>query len=397
MDVNETPQGFAEPPGENKTLKGFDGADEILETFRCCVCLELLYKPVVLVCGHVSCFWCVHTAMRGDRESHCPICRNSFIHFPSVCELFHFLLLKAYPVVYKRRESQTQEEEIRTGVFSPEISDCLASKIVNNCDTAHNDVSTACEEHHLKSHGDSSDVLVVDNSLKGNGLAEEIGKHVSVSDGLCMLCKKLLVLPVVLNCGHVYCRSCLAVPVDGSLNCPDCQTLHPGKFPKVCLELDHLLELLFPKEYSTRKEEIQVQLDPPPEVQSLCTSSNGSQCGESQPKDYDFASLKEHGLDVNVGVGCDSCGMYPIIGKWYRCKDCTEKIGFDLCESCYSTRSKLPGRFNQQHTSDHKLMLVQPERLRGILWRLEIENGAIVPVPSDDGHEEESEDIDPAV
>lgn len=46
--------------------------------------------------------------------------------------------------------------------------------------------------------------------------------------------------------------------------------------------------------------------------------------------------------------------MCPITGNRYKCQDCKEEIGFDLCEGCYNSSSKLPGRFNQQHTSDHK-------------------------------------------
>jgi hypothetical protein len=34
--------------------------------------------------------------------------------------------------------------------------------------------------------------------------------------------------------------------------------------------------------------------------------------------------------------------------------DCQEQVGFDLCDLCYNTKSKLPGRFNQQHTPDHR-------------------------------------------
>ncbi|XP_068647012.1 E3 ubiquitin-protein ligase PRT1-like isoform X2 [Aristolochia californica] len=292
-----------------------------------------------------------------------------------------------------RRESQAQEEETQTGFFSPEISDLPANESINDCDTSYNNGLTACEEHQLKSNGDSREVHLVENSSRENGLKEDTPKHISVADALCTSCKKLLVLPVVLNCGHVYCRSCLAVPVDGSLNCQDCQNSHPGKFPKVCLVLDHFLVEQFPKEYSIRREEIQIKPDLLQEVQSPCASLDEKECGKSQPSDYDFGSLQQRGLEVNVGVGCDSCGMYPIIGKWYRCKDCMEKIGFDLCESCYNTRSKLPGRFNQQHTSDHRVMLVQPERLRGILWRLVIEDGAIIPVhSSDDDDDEEARD-----
>ncbi|PHT33518.1 Heat shock protein 82 [Capsicum baccatum] len=39
-----------------------------------------------------------------------------------------------------------------------------------------------------------------------------------------------------------------------------------------------------------------------------------------------FAWLTGGGLQVYIGVGCDHCVMYPIFGKWYKCKDCKEKI-----------------------------------------------------------------------
>lgn len=57
--------------------------------------------------------------------------------------------------------------------------------------------------------------------------------------------------------------------------------------------------------------------------------------------------------------------MYPIIGDRYRCKDCVEKIGFDLCSDCYNTCSKLPGRFNQQHTAEHQFELISSNMFRG--------------------------------
>jgi hypothetical protein len=50
-----------------------------------------------------------------------------------------------------------------------------------------------------------------------------------------------------------------------------------------------------------------------------------------------------------------SLQVYPIRGKRYKCQDCTELIGFDLCEACYNSSSNLPGRFNQQHTPDHRM------------------------------------------
>lgn len=62
--------------------------------------------------------------------------------------------------------------------------------------------------------------------------------------------------------------------------------------------------------------------------------------------------------------------MFPIIGERYNCKDCVEKIGFDLCGDCYNTTSKLPGRFNQQHTPEHRFELLQSNTIRNIMLRL---------------------------
>lgn len=62
--------------------------------------------------------------------------------------------------------------------------------------------------------------------------------------------------------------------------------------------------------------------------------------------------------------------MFPITGDRYRCVDCKEKMGFDLCGDCYDTRSKLPGRFNQQHTSDHSFKLIKPDAIRRIILSL---------------------------
>lgn len=54
---------------------------------------------------------------------------------------------------------------------------------------------------------------------------------------------------------------------------------------------------------------------------------------------------------VHFGVGCDCCGAYPIRGKRYKCLDCPEEIGFDLCESCHRRGRATFGRFNQKHVA----------------------------------------------
>ncbi|XP_039138429.1 E3 ubiquitin-protein ligase PRT1 isoform X1 [Dioscorea cayenensis subsp. rotundata] len=310
-------------------------------SFQCCICLDLLYKPVVLACGHMSCFWCVHKAMHAERVSQCPICRKPFYHFPSICWLLHFLLLKIEPLAYKRREEEVLEEEKHLDCFSPQVLDHVIS-------------DRACLED-VKGSSDGPKI----NDLPEIKFNSTTAKQVSLDDVICPLCKKLLFRPVVLNCGHVFCESCLSGLVDGPLKCQVCRSPHPGGIPNVCLDLDHFLEEQFPRHHITMKEGVGLERTqgqkgelssgvPQAEKQTLKSSYNS---GDGQ------LWFQGESSDVQIGVGCDSCGMYPIIGNRYRCKDCKEKIGFDLCEACYSTNSKFPGRFNQQHRPDHTFEL----------------------------------------
>ncbi|OMP10376.1 E3 ubiquitin-protein ligase PRT1-like protein [Corchorus olitorius] len=77
--------------------------------------------------------------------------------------------------------------------------------------------------------------------------------------------------------------------------------------------------------------------------------------------------------------------MSPIVGDRYKCKDCTEAIGFDLCRDCYNTRLKLPGRFNQRHTPEHKFELIKRDMTPRLLTRIteQLENVSTSVVISD--------------
>ncbi|KAJ4969227.1 hypothetical protein NE237_015928 [Protea cynaroides] len=386
-------------------LENLDSSDnndeEISESFVCCVCLDLLYKPIALACGHISCFWCVHEAMNVWRESHCPICRCPYNYFPSICKMLHFLLLKMYPVAYKRREKQVLEEEKKTGFFSPQIDDhfsgsqineelnllsypphsstrslkniysggCSVGK-VNPCRVEEPlEFNMQCYESSTTTCGNSSECSEWDTKTTkklAGGENEQnwtaTGKQVSASDVQCAACKQLLFRPVVLNCGHVYCESCIAAVGVELLRCQVCQSIHPKGLPQVCLELDQFLERQFSKEYELRKQAVHSCQN---RNASASATQDGKQGAKSSflPKNL-FFWWRETGSKVHVAVGCDSCGMYPIIGERYRCKDCVEKIGFDLCGECYNTCSKLPGRFNQQHTPEHKFELIQPGKMQ---------------------------------
>ncbi|OVA03943.1 zinc finger protein [Macleaya cordata] len=409
--LNDSPLSSINDSTEDQTLESCDEVEEINDSFLCCICLDLLYKPVVLACGHISCFWCVHRAMSAFQESHCPICRCEYNHFPSICELLHFLLLKMYPVAYKRREKQLLEEEKRDGCFSPQFDDnslCISNKLSSPCpptssircsqtlsypkthssrktnpspimDSQNSDELFRCDAATLpeKTCAGNSEVTenvsIEEDDYLNNDLNFKACKVVSIIDALCITCKQLLFRPVVLNCGHAYCESCLAISENETLICQLCRSPHPNGFPKVCLELDHFLEARFSKEYMLRREAVQ----PKPiycqkGIPSACLTQAGKRgtLSSSSPSQDYSSCLSGCGPNVHFGAGCDYCGMYPIIGERYRCKDCVEAVGFDLCGVCYNTRSKRPGRFNQQHTLDHSFELVPSISIRNLLLRL---------------------------
>ncbi|KAG4924854.1 hypothetical protein AAZX31_18G155300 [Glycine max] len=363
--------------------------EEIPDSFVCCVCLDLLYKPIVLSCGHICCFWCVYNSMNCLRESQCPVCRNQYYHFPTVCQLLHFLLLKIYTAAYKRRENQTLEEEKQSGFYSPQFDPDTcesqakfghsgipsSSSNLNLTSNSCNVGTSECLEQSgsAANEGDDGTIYydgesdIIGTPAKGKKMPQEelsVQRKLSVADVTCTMCKQLLFHPVVLNCGHVYCQTCVINIDDEMLRCKVCQSPHPRGLPKVCLELDHFLEEQFPEEYGQRRDAIELkQIKVKPDTPSSCSLDNGKRV-----ENIDWWSDPDP--KVHIGVGCDFCGMFPIIGDRYRCIDCKEKMGFDLCGDCYASRSKLPGRFNQQHTSEHKFKLVPPNIIHNMMLRL---------------------------
>ncbi|KAL8092869.1 hypothetical protein AgCh_034932 [Apium graveolens] len=347
--------------------------------------------------------------MNGVKESHCPTCRHPYHHFPNICQMFHFLLRKMYPITYKMRETQILEFEKARDCFSPELKDPVCAsrnseKLCHLGDAGQSYLTNTTECSSLKgSSGDgpaASDLkeLVFSSSVKGfcknqpeenssggfgvtqNQAVEknvmskgDNGTHVrvSITDMLCVACNELLFRPIVLNCGHVYCETCISIPADEKLRCQLCQSLHPKGIPKVCLELHHLLGTQFPTEYELQKYKIK-HIDSQQELPTILSAEGSKQSGHfSLSSDENlYPSWADRTVHLHFGVGCDFCGMYPILGTRYRCKDCVEVIGFDLCADCYTTRSELPGKFNQQHTPEHRFDIIGSDPIRRIISRM---------------------------
>ncbi|KAG0588153.1 hypothetical protein M758_2G149800 [Ceratodon purpureus] len=379
------------------------------EQFQCIICLELVYKPIVHACGHLFCFWCVHRAMDGAYKNLCPLCRRPYMHFPRICEQLHFVLLKAVHDKYLTRAKEVQEEEAQGGIFSPEINpqpprirnmplDIAmedtppentseeASSIATETVSSSNPCSergSVCLSNSASSNSDDpnpnpSKEADVMGSFKGKapmpdegeetlpGGQELLGKTenldillpdltdltVTTLDLACLHCGNLLYRPVVLNCGHMFCEHCVVVGDDESVSCPSCKAEHPGMFPQVCLELHHYIDRIFPLEYAQRSLQVAAEeRDRPP---------NRPQLPPSEPQDLFLKSRIRKSLPgpVHRAVGCDGCGMMPIVGKRFQCQDCPEAIGFDLCQKCHETGCVV-GRFNQRHTPEHRMVEVR--------------------------------------
>ncbi|XP_068421330.1 bifunctional apoptosis regulator isoform X2 [Eschrichtius robustus] len=100
------------------------------------------------------------------------------------------------------------------------------------------------------------------NDLNTTSLEEEdplqsSSPRISVREFSCHCCYDILVNPTTLNCGHSFCRHCLALWWASSkkTECPECREKWEG-FPKVNILLRDAIEKLFPDAIRMRSEDI---------------------------------------------------------------------------------------------------------------------------------------------
>ncbi|KAK9807925.1 hypothetical protein WJX73_002872 [Symbiochloris irregularis] len=159
-------------------------------------------------------------------------------------------------------------------------------------------------------------------------------------------------------------------------------------------QLDRLLQELFPEQREQQMAALQASTWPPsqaaieglqPPAATVAPQPSGS-AAVGRGSGLTLPNLSSAFSDrfVHYRIGCDSCGVFPIVGKRYHCKDCSEQIGFDLCGACYDGNRNACGRFNQHHHPEHEMELVHnapsllhilqatnpeldPEQLRGLV------------------------------
>ena len=159
-----------------------------VEDFSCPICCELLFKPCVNACGHTFCFWCLHKAMDPLADSRCPLCRAGFKHFAAPCDALQGFLAGRFPGTMAARACAVREME----------------------DTVFQARSMA-----ERRSGDATADLAVE------GASTVTAPPDAASTVACSRCAQLASPPLVLNCGHLCCRGCIAEssPLCPAVNC----------------------------------------------------------------------------------------------------------------------------------------------------------------------------------
>ena len=338
--------------------------------FSCSICRSLLYKPCANQCGHFFCFWCLHKSMSAVGSSSCPVCRNPFTRFGAVCEPLQRFLCREFPKEMKEREEDVKRQEVEEfgGARSPrvEIVDCTDGRVM--------------------------------------------ARRVDVADILCCACQNVPMKPVVPSCGHICCLECISSSGVGQeqegeqaekdeqleLSCPECQTpLLDGVGKKtgelaVCSILQPLLQRAHQLDEAVLRTLVSSAKRAKASKQEESSSAKESKTSFTQSDVSDApnerTSAKPELLSdssdtfVHFGIGCDGCGVYPIVGRAFHCVDCPEAVGYDLCHSCIQRgihTLSTKGRFDQTHRPEHGME--EREQVEGYLHILMAANPTLTP------------------
>eukprot|EP00850_Spirogloea_muscicola_P020269 SM000211S06639 [mRNA] locus=s211:179012:180951:+ [translate_table: standard] len=376
--------------------------------------------------------------MNPIRESHCPLCRRVFGHFPAICELLHCAISQAFPQQYEARAKESRDDEIKDNVFSPDLD--AAAPDAGGCNTSQCIARTPAAE------GNRDDATC---QCGGSGPFTHSGCSLNIAAFECGACSELLHEPVVLNCGHAICLRCADTrQSQPNWLCPlhSCMARQPEGTLGKCVILEKVLMTSHPDAYSSRTgrsttmatsaaasedtsmpqsstcepAEAKLHFEGSSSDQGSGTSGSSNQdqerrhCPEAESSAVpqvggnqgmvtlvqraweNIAAVavrrqaarshqEQENLDdllketraqnyIHTGVGCDACGAFPIVGRRFHCKDCPEVVGYDVCSDCHQGPLPAAGRFNQRHQPEHRM--VESPQYSGALHFLLIAHSA---------------------
>ena len=314
-----------------------------------------------------------------DTTHACPLCRASFRHLPAVCVPLHSYLVHRYPTEMTEREEETtkreKEEFYAESPAVPKSSD-------DDLDVRNAFVCLECNGlavppmvltcGHVVCRGSSERVRQNQScpveGCFGKMTTPKDKKGKSSTPAVCAAIDAIIrdcrsqeeyeeaALASIQQCRGLRCSedtsSAAVVLSDGTATTDtfspdDLVTIHGLTSSKGALMNGHQAKVI---SYCASTGQCTITIP----------SMQGFQCQvKAQNLQRAESSNAKRETYVNYGVGCDGCGACPIIGRRYKCKDCSEEIGFDLCGNCYDggvhKRDAGAGRFNQQHKPHHTM------------------------------------------
>ena len=177
----------------------------------------------------------------------------------------------------------------------------------------------------------------------------------------CSRCAQLASPPLVLNCGHLCCRGCLAEasPLCPAANCGQRVQAQPAP----CQLAISLMNAEVPSELVAAATAASAATTAAASAAASAAAAadapsvDGGAAATAALYADNGTAAAAGGLYTHFRVGCDGCGAYPIVGGRWHCLDCPEAIGFDLCAECHvaCAETALDGRFGQVHTAAHTM------------------------------------------
>jgi len=271
--------------------------ETIPKEFRCAATGKALYMPVITTEGVAYSYAALFEMfMTAQGLPLCKATEEPIRFFPGVCLPLHHFMMSEFRTSMRGRKQQDEADMFeKFGLSMPNVSEAPDDE------------------------GDE-------------GVLEEFQ---------CVVSGELAYEPCALSSGSIVSAYC--VPEGGFKKDPDrlvACALH-GQAPRKCLALEAMIKAKFPKEYAQRANELAKQ-----GVQTTGKYATGTY-NQFEPDSYIF-----------WGIGCDGCGLWPIVGKAWYDADCPDKVGFHLCDPCYKFgyhRRVITGKFNQNHMPKHTM------------------------------------------